>query len=79
MVRPFGAQTTLAAAGERADEHRGLGVQRQPQGRGLRRRLLMHFLEVVEDGVGLLHFFWGRHLATLRRRKPRAFSLAPIV
>ena len=36
-------------------------------------------LQLLEDGVGLLDSFWGRHLATLVRRKPSRLSLVLIV
>ena len=80
MVGPLSAGAALAAARERTDQHGGLAVQRQPQRLGpLRRCLLMHLLHLGEDRLGLLHFFWGRHLATLRRRKPKAFNFTPMV
>src|SRR5207249_10124955 len=79
VVGPLRAGAAVAAAGERADWHGRLAVQRQPQRLPLRRRLPVDLMDVGEDGVGLLDFFWGRHLATLRSRKPRALSLAPMV
>jgi hypothetical protein len=41
--------------------------------------LQMHMAEVVEDGIGLFHSFWGRFLATRRRRKPISLSLVAMV
>ena len=68
-----------AAPGERADLHRRLGVQRHPQRVAGRLGVLMHLLQFREDGVGFGDFFWGRHLRTLPRRKPRALSLVVMV
>src|SRR5262249_22980633 len=79
MVRPLRAGAALAAAGKGTDGHRGFAIQGQPQRLGIRSRLLMHLLHVGKDGVGLLYFFWGRHLATLRSRKPKAFNFTPMV
>ena len=36
-------------------------------------------LQLLEDGVGLRDSFWGRHLATLVRRKPSRLSLVLMV
>ena len=73
------ARATVAATREGADGHGGLGIQGQPQRLRLGRCLFMHRLDVGEDRLRLLHFFWGRHLATLRSRKPKAFNFSPIV
>ena len=64
----FGLGAALAPARERADVDRGLGVDRDPQGIVGPVGLGVDLLQLLKDGIGLLDFFWGRHLATLVRR-----------
>ena len=79
VVRRLGPGAAPAPAGERADVDRGLGVDRDPQGVVGPIGLGVDLLQLLEDGVGLLDFFWGRHLATLVRRKPSRLSFVLIV
>src|SRR5262249_24913746 len=79
MIGRFLAKTALAATRKRTDQDRGLGVDRRTEG-GLREGgSLAYLLESLKDGVGFLHFFWGRLLTTVGRRKPRSLSFAPMV
>ena len=61
------------------DIHRRLGVDRDPQGVLGPIGLGVDLLQLLEDGVGLRDSFWGRHLATLVRRKPSRLSFVLIV
>src|SRR6516165_3867914 len=74
-----GAPAALAAARERPDEDRRLGIAGEAEGLLRAGRTAVDFRQVPEDGIGLLHFFWGRLLATVRRRKPGTLSLAAMV
>ena len=57
VVAPLSSRAALAAARERADQHRCLGVQRDPHGVRGRVRLLMGPLDVGEDGISLRYLF----------------------
>ena len=69
----------LTPAGERADGDRGLGVDRDAERVVSLVGLGVDLLQLLEDGVGLLDPFWGRHLATRMSRKPSRLSLVLIV
>ena len=79
VVPGLGLGTALAPTGERADMDRGLGIDRDPQGVVGPIGLGVDLLQSLEDGVGLLDFFWGRLLATLVRRNPSRLSFLLIV
>src|SRR3954447_15515625 len=57
----------------------GFGIAGQAKGVSRTGRTPMDLRQVLEDGIGLLHFFWGLLLTTVRRRKPRRLSLAAMV
>src|SRR5262249_27405235 len=79
MIGSFLAETALAAARKRTDQDRGLGVDRRTEGGFREGGSLVDSLEVPEDGVGFLYFFWGRLLTMVRRRKPKSLSFSPMV
>src|SRR5262249_28623254 len=79
VVGAPGAPAALAAPRERPDEDGRLGVAGQAEGL-LRAGLpAVDLCQILEDGMGLLHFFWGRLLTAVPRRKPRRLSLEAMV
>jgi hypothetical protein len=79
MIGPGGPQPALPAAGERADEHGGLGIQGQAERARGSGGVPVDLAQMFEDRVGLLQLFWGRDLVTGRSRNPRSLSLVVIV
>ena len=58
---------------------RRLGVDRDAERVVRPIRLGVDLLQLLKDGIGLLDFFWGRHLATLLRQNPSILSFLLIV
>ncbi len=76
---PLGTDTASPAPRKRANQHGRLGVDGGAEDVRCQGGCAVGLLEVLKDGAGLFHSFWGRFLATRRRRKPKSLSLVATV
>src|SRR5262249_985693 len=79
VIGPDGPEPALPTAGERADEHGGLGIQGHTERTRGPGGVPVDLVQVLKDRIGLLQLFWGRDLITDRSRNPRSLSLVVIV